>query len=92
MGDSITTVGSVSTTVAVSVKSVSIFAVGSTLFYVLIGAGGGVIVLIFCFIIICVLIGFSFRRKKESHTFTIAATQHPLNGVLMQGKMCCTAS
>jgi hypothetical protein len=91
-GENITTIDSVSTTVAVSAKStveVSIFAVGSTLFYVLIGAGGGVIVLTFSFTIICVLVVFSIQRKRiKLYTFTIAATQPPLNGIQVQGKMC----
>ena len=84
----------ITTTVAVMVKSTmevtgSIFAVGGTLFYILIGISGGVIVLIFSFIIIlCVLIGFSIQRKRKSHTFTIAATLPPNNGILMQGRIC----
>jgi hypothetical protein len=86
--ENITTVHSVSLTTAVeSTIEVSIFAVGGTLFYVLIGVGGGAIVLIFNFIIICVLIGFSIRRKRKSRTFTIAATQHPHNGIQMQGRI-----
>jgi hypothetical protein len=91
-GENITTVDSVSTFMAVMVEStieVSIFAIGGTLFYVLIGVGGGAIVLIFNFIIICVLIGFSIRRKRKSRTFTIAATLPPRNGILMQGRICC---
>ena len=43
--------------------------VGSTLFYTVIGVGGGIIiVLTFGFIIVCVLIGISVRRKRKSHT------------------------
>ena len=67
----------------------SVLGIGSTLFYILIGVGGGVIVLIFSFIIICVLIGFSIQRKRKSHTFTIAATLPPNNGILMQGRIIC---
>jgi hypothetical protein len=88
----VTAVDSVSTTAAVMVEStieVSIFAIGGTLFYVLIGVGGGAIVLIFNFIIICVLIGFSIRRKRKSRTFTIAATLPPHDGILMRGRICC---
>ena len=64
------------------VSTGSIFAVGGTLFYTLIGVGGGVIVFIFSFIIMCVLVGSSIQRKRKSHTFTIAATQPPNNGIL----------
>ena len=73
-----------STTVVVMMESTtkSILAIGSTVFYILIGIGGGVIVLIFSFIIMCALIGFSIQRKRKSHTFTIAATQPPNNGIL----------
>ena len=92
-GENITTIDSISTTVAdnnnnmvESTTKVSILAIGSTLFYILIGIGGGVIVLIFSFIIICVLIGFSIQRKRKSHTFTMAATLPPNNGILMQGR------
>ena len=88
-GENITIVDSLSTTVADMTESttkVSILAIGSTLFYILIGIGGGVIVLIFSFIIICVLIGYSIQRKRKSHTFIIAATLPPNNGILMQGR------
>ena len=79
-----------STTVVVMIESTtkSILAIGSTLFYILIGVGGGVIVLIFIFIIMCALIGFSIQRKRKSHTFTKAATLPPNNGILMQGRIC----
>ena len=82
---------STTVTVALTVESttkISILGIGSTLFYILIGVGGGVIVLLFSFIIIiCVLIGFSIQRKRKSHTFTIAATLPPNNGILMQGSI-----
>ena len=78
-----------STTVVVMMESTtkSILAIGSTVFYILIGIGGGVIVLIFSFIIMCALIGFSIQRKRKSHTFTIAAILPPNNGILMQGRI-----
>ena len=85
------TIDSVSTTVADMMESttkVSILAVGGTLFYILIGVGGGIIVLIFSFII-CVLTGFSIRRKRKSHTFTVAATLPTNNGIQMQGRIIC---
>ena len=72
--------------IAESTTTVSILVIGNTLFYILIGVGGGVIVLIFSFIIICVLIGFSIQRKRKSHTFTVAATLPPNNGI-MQGRI-----
>ena len=71
------------------VESTTKVSIGNTFFYILIGVGGGVVVLIFSFIIICVLTGFSIQRKRKSHRFTIAATLPPNNGILMQGRIIC---
>ena len=79
-----TTIASVSSTVEPTTK-VSILIVGSTPFYTVIG--GGIIVLAFSFIIVCVLICYSVQRKRKSHTFTTAATLQAHNGIQTQGMM-----
>ena len=61
------------------------FKVGSILFYIVIGAAGGVIAIIFGFVIVCVLIGFSVRRKRKSHTLATASTLQPHNVIQTQG-------
>ena len=61
------------------------FKVGSVLFYIVVGVAGGIIVITFGFIIVCVLIGFSVRRKRNSHTLTTASTLQPHNGTQTQG-------
>ena len=61
------------------------FKVGSVLFYVVVGVAGGIIVITFGFIIVCVLIGFSVRRKRKSHTLTTASTLQPHNVIQTQG-------
>ena len=66
-GENITTVDSVSTTVTVaatmeSTIEISVFAVGSTLFYVLI-----CIIIFLSFTVVCALIGLSVQRKRKSH-------------------------
>jgi hypothetical protein len=66
IGGNITIIESVSTTVTdivdpEPVTKVSIFAV---LVYTLIGVCGG---MFFSFIVVCVLVGFSVRRKRKSH-------------------------
>jgi hypothetical protein len=63
-GENITTVDSVSTTVTDMVESTTKVSVGSTLIYVLIGVSGGIN---FSFVIVCILVGFSVRRKRKSH-------------------------
>jgi hypothetical protein len=68
-GEDITTVDSVSTTVTdimvESITKLSVFVVGGTLFFILlIGVGGGIF---FSFIVVCILVGFSVRRKRKSH-------------------------
>ena len=86
----VTTVDSVSTIIITAIESTtkdSIFAIGGILFYIVIGVGGGIIILTFSFIILCVLIHYSVRRKRKSHTFTTAATLQTHNGIQTQGMM-----
>ena len=78
----------VSTTAAAEGSSTETFEVGSVLFYVVVGVAGGIILLTFSFIIVCVFIGFSVRRKNTSHTLTTASTLQPHNGIQTQGMMC----
>ena len=81
----------VSTTVIVEVESttgVSIFAVGGTLFYIMIAVGGGII-FSFTIIIVCILIGFSVRRKRKSQTSITDTTLDPHNSIQVQGRMTC---
>ena len=70
--------------------AIETFKVGSVLFYVLIGVAGGIVLLTFSFIIVCVLIGISVRRKRRLHTLvlTTASTLQPHNGLQTQGMMC----
>ena len=63
------------------------FKVGSVLFYIVVGVAGGIIVITIGFIIVCVLIGFSVRRKRKSYTLTIASTLQPHNGTQTQGRI-----
>ena len=72
---------------AVDSTTETILEVGSHLFriYVVVGIIGGVVVLIFGFIIVCVLIGLSIRRKKRSYIITVAATLPTQNGIQTQG-------
>ena len=53
-----------------------------------VGVAGGIVFLTFSFIIVCVLIGFSVRRKRKSHTLTTASTPQQHNGTQTQGIMC----
>ena len=70
-------VNSVSTTVIVTVISVSTGGSVGTLFYILmIGVGGGMIIIVCT----CILIGFSVRRKRKSHTSITDATLQTNNG------------
>ena len=79
----------VTTTAAIpAIEDSAIVKVGSVLFYVVIGAAGGIILLTFSFIIVCVLIGFSVRRKRKPHTLTTASILQPHNGLQTQGMMC----
>ena len=80
----VTTITLILTTVE-STTQVPIFALGGALFYTVLGVAGGIIVLIFSFIIVCVLIGFSVRRKRKSHILTTASTLQPHNGIQTQG-------
>ena len=87
----ITTVDSVSTTVTGKLEpttEVSIFILGGTLFYTTIGVGGGII-FSFTIIIVCILIGFSVRRKRKSKTSLADTTLEPHNGIQVQGRMTC---
>ena len=61
------------------------FKVGSVLFYVVVGVAGGIIVITFGFIIVCVHIDFSVRRKRKSYTLTTASTLQPHNVIQTQG-------
>ena len=72
---------------AVDSTTETVLEVGSHLFrtYVVVGIIGGVVVLIFGFIIVCVLIGLSIRRKKRSYIITVAATLPTQNGIQTQG-------
>ena len=84
----------VTTTAAVTVPitedlATETFKVGSVLFYVVVGVTGGIIVITFGFIIACVLIGFSVRRKRKSHTLTTASTLQPHNVIQTQGMIYC---
>ena len=74
-------------TIIDSTMKISVFAIGGTLFYTVIGVGGGIIVLTFSFITVCVLIRYSLRRKRKSHTFTTAATLQAHNAIQTQGMM-----
>ena len=87
----IATADSVSTIVTAEIEStmeVSIFAVGGTLFYIMIGVGGGII-FSFTIIIVCILISFSVRRKRKSQTSITDTTLDPHNGIQIQGRMMC---
>ena len=89
--ENIATVDTVSTSVMVTVEStteVSLFAVGGTFFYIMIGVGGGII---FSFItIICILVGYSVRRKRKSTSQTfITDTMLQTNNGIMQDRVCC---
>ena len=94
MKENIATVDTVSTSVIATVESttdVSIFAVGSTFFYIMIGVaffGGGII---FSFIIIiCILVGYSVRRKRKPTSYTfITDTMLQTNNGIMQDRVCC---
>ena len=79
-----TTTVSVSTMVEPT-ANVSVFEVGSVLFYAVIG--GGIVVLAFSFIIVCVLICYSVQRKGKSQTFTTAARLQAQNVIHTQGKV-----
>ena len=79
-----TTTVSVSTMVEPT-RNVSIFEVGSTLFYAVIG--GGIVVLAFSFIIVCVLIRYSVQWKGKSQTFTTADRLQAQNAIHTQGKV-----
>ena len=89
--ENIATVDFVSTTMTAEVESTteaSFFAVGGTFFYIMIGVGGGII-FSFTIIIVCILIGFSVRRKRKSQTFITDTTLDPHNGIQIQGRMMC---
>ena len=85
------TFDSLSTSVTATFEStteVSIFAVGGTFFYIMIGVGGG-ITFSFIIIIVCILIGFSVRRKRKSQTSITDTTLDPHNSIQVQGRMMC---
>ena len=71
-------------TVESTINEVSLFAIGGTLFYATIGVGGGII-FSFTIIIVCILIGFSVKRKRKSQTFITDTTLDPHNGIQIQG-------
>ena len=71
--------------VLISTTEVPIFVVSDALLYMVIGVSGGIIILAFSSIIVCVLIRYSVRRKRKSHTCTIAATLQAHNGMQTQG-------
>ena len=84
----VTTVDSESTIIITAIESTtkdSIFAIGGILFYTVIGVGGGIIVLTFSFIILCLLIRYSVQKKRKSHIFTTAATLQTHNGIQTPG-------
>ena len=87
----IATVDSVSTIVTTEIEStteVSIFAVGGTFFFTMISVGGGII-FGFIIIIVCILIGFSVRRKRKSQAFITDTTLQTNNGIQMQDGIYC---
>ena len=59
---------------------VSDFQIGSTLFYVVVGLGGGILVTLTFIIMMCVVICLA-RRRKESHVITTAQPHGGLNSV-----------